>query len=216
MTALNFLLEPNRVCIAMDTLSLIAGSNQPFMYTSKIYPLPHLDGVMCGTGFMQLALNWFSFIQSRIIVRDIPHMDMYTKDGLLSVVQELSQEHQLDQIDQSKMGTIYHFGYCWDERRYRGFAYRSSNAFESEEIPYGLGIKPANVEIEDFASLPQSFINIMRKQKEQDDNLPVEARVGIGGEIHFFVMTPNQMSLSVCYQFNDYEKRYSDILKNLK
>jgi hypothetical protein len=207
MTAFNFLFEPERVCIAMDTLMVLPDSKRPFKYASKISPLPHLGGVMCGTGLMQLVIDWFVCIQTAIIVRDIPHLDQFTRNQLQNIARKYDFSSGLS-------STIYHFGYSHREQRYRGFAYRSEKDFASEELEYGFGIKP-RVEFRPVQSLPQAFIEMVERQRLEDRKKPTNEQVGIGGDIHFFVMTPKQMVLTRCHRFEDYEYCYSEMLKNL-
>ena len=64
MTAFTFLLEQDRVCIGMDTLSIDPQTKGPNKFVSKIFPLLHLRGVLCGTGVLQVILDWFALIQA--------------------------------------------------------------------------------------------------------------------------------------------------------
>jgi hypothetical protein len=208
MTALNFLFEPDRVCIVMDTLMVRPDTRRPLLYTSKIFTLPHLGGVMCGTGVMQLVIDWFVCIQTAVIVRDIPHLDQYAPNQLRAIAGKYDLNSKLT-------STIYHFGYSEIDQRYRGFAYRSEKNFISEELEYGFGIKPP-VEFEPIQSLPKGFVEMMEQQRIEDRKKPTEDQVGIGGDIHLFVMTPEQMVLTRCHRFEDYESCYSKMLENLR
>ena len=207
MTALNFLFEPNRVCIAMDTMSVEAVSKRPSLFTTKIFPLVHLGGVMCGTGNGPFVLDWFLYVQSSVLVRDIPHLDEFAPEQLrkLAAHYNLSEKNTV---------TIYQFEFSDLERRYRGFAYRSEKSFASEELQYGIGTKPP-IEVKPIESLPEGFIELMKRQHAEDQCRPVSEQVGIGGDIHFFVMTESGMSLSRCHRFENREVCYNEMLRNV-
>lgn len=63
MTALNFILDPKYVIITTDTLISRSEDKQPSNYASKIFPLPHIKGVLCGTGVFEIIFEWFYVIQ---------------------------------------------------------------------------------------------------------------------------------------------------------
>lgn len=206
MTALNFLIEPQRVCIAMDTLSTESEA-KPHLFCSKIFLLPHLQGVMCGTGAFPIVIDWFVAIQSEILVRDIPHLDEFTPGFLRSIAAKHGMANDV-------RATVYHFGYSQLAGEYRAFAYRSTNSFTSEPLVHGLGIKPP-IDVEPFTELPAGFIRLIYRQREQDRAAIAADQVGIGGEIQFLVMTPRLFQLSTCHRYEDYEALYSEMLKNV-
>jgi len=74
MTALNFRLRPTMVFISMDTLASKPGG-ECLGFSSKVLPLPHLHGVVCGTGSLNLVLDWFTFIQTRVSASDMRDLD---------------------------------------------------------------------------------------------------------------------------------------------
>ncbi len=204
MTALNIFFEPNQVCIATDTLACDGGL--PRLYASKIFPLSHLNGVLCGTGAFGLLMDWFVAIQSGAIVRDIIELDQFTPEQL----QRLGEKYGLDEQHTT---TIYHFGYSETEERFRGFVYRSTNAFASEELEYQIRLKPA-VDIGEVTSLPADFIKAMKLQRQMDKQQPVSSQVGIGGEIHFAVLRPGSINITNCHRFEDYETDFTAMLEN--
>lgn len=207
MTAFNFLFEEDHVCIAMDTLMVLQDTKQPLNYTSKIYLLPHLDGVMCGTGLGPFVINWYLYIQSSIIAKDIVHLDTYASEALRKLADHF-------ELTDECTATIYHFGWSEQHKRYVGFVYRSVRNFESETLPYGVGTKPPT-EIDTFDKLPEDFVKIIEKQKIADEAEPINKKIGIGGDVHFLVMTPGNFNLSKCHRFNDHEECYNKMLKNL-
>jgi hypothetical protein len=215
MTALIYLLMEDTVILAMDSLSL-SHDKKPFKYVTKIFPLPHLNGVMVGTGSLNLAMDWFNFIQSKVIAKDMLFLDDIAPSQLL----ELSEAYKTTS-DMST--TIYHFGYDEGNKHFMGFAYRSTNNFNSERLIYSMGMKPDYGNIQEIGlnvirekGIPEGLIDLINKQKRYDDELPAKDRLGIGGEIHLFIMTPKNQSLSICHRFADYDDLYSIMLDNLK
>ncbi|MDP8237941.1 MAG: hypothetical protein P9X24_02515 [Candidatus Hatepunaea meridiana] len=210
MTALIYQLEPNQVSVAMDTLSLNE-DKKPLLYTSKIFLLPHLGGLMCGTGIVPFVVNWYIKIQTGIIAKDIEYLGNFTPKCLRELW------HQCADITERYTSTIYHFGYSWHDNSCKGFAFRSTNNFALEELQYSISVKPALAitEIAKIKELPRDIIKIMYKQKEEDDKLPFEQRLGIGGEIHFAHLTPHQTTIQVCHRFNDYESNYKQMCRKL-
>ena len=205
MTAFNFLLEENRVCIGMDTLMISADTKAPFKYISKIFLLPHLNGVVCGTGFAEFILNWYLLIQSSIIAKDIDHLDLFASEALRKIAKNFTNEFS---------ATIYHFGWSDQQKRFIGLVYRSTNDFISESLPYGLGTKP-QIHVDKLNELPGDFVRIIEKQKRQDEASQNQSKVGIGGDIHFLLMTQEGYSLSRCHRFDDYDAAYDQMIANL-
>jgi len=206
MTALNFLVEPQRVCIAMDTLTVDPELKRPVCFCSKMFLLPHLEGVMCGTGALPVIINWFVTIQSRIVVRDILGLDHFTPALLRGVSRQCN-------LPPETTTTIYHFGYSQTVKEYRAFVYRSVNNFASEVVPHGLRVKPP-VQVEEPERLPEGFIQYIYRQREQDRQAPLKEQVGIGGEVQFLLMTPTRFQLVTCHRFEDFETQYQEMLRN--
>lgn len=210
MTALNFYLNENEVAISMDTLSIDINGN-PYKYASKIFHLPHLRSVMCGTGNLEVILNWFLMIQKNIISKDID----YLSDNTSSQLKEINEKVLSSELT----STIYQFGYSTMDKCFKGFVYRSTSDFERECLPYCIAMKP-EVEFSfreqiEVVGIDNAFIELMTKQKEIDDNSGKD-RIGIGGEIHRLYMTKDSSRLDIIHQFPDYEVTYEQIMTNLK
>lgn len=133
MTALNFMLSEEVAIISMDTLSLRANDHKPYKFVSKIFPLPHMDCVICGTGNLEAIINWFSFVNKNVIANGIHQLDLLTRQSIVSFMAEHNGNNSC---------TIYQFGLNEIDDKFHGFAYRSSRGFSGEEIDYGLGVKP--------------------------------------------------------------------------
>ena len=44
---------------------------------------------MCGTGAFRVIIDWFVAIQSKILVRDIPHLDEFTP----ALLRDIASKH---------------------------------------------------------------------------------------------------------------------------
>ena len=207
MSALNFILQSDALFIATDTLAISGEDGSPRNFQSKIYPLLHLDGVLCGTGIGQFITRWYVALQSGILARNIPHLDQYVPNGLRSLHQELP-------LPEGKTTTIYHFGWDHAEGRFRGFAYRSEHDFRSEELQYGFGVKP-QVAFTPTGTLPDDFVQLITLQRQIDNARPPRERIGIGGEIHFLAMAPGEISLTRCHSFEDLDLLYDQMCRRL-
>jgi len=214
MTALNFDLEADCVIIFMDTLVLRRDNKKPLKYASKIFPLPHHRGVLCGTGSASTIMDWFVYIQDHVIANT---MNIPNKMAP-SQLQEIHSKYDLNGTNGT---TIYHFGFDPREEhgRIRGFAFRSTNNFSLEELKDGIGIKPPDDEIIKYlkdtlgtCSPEDLFIDIMKLQKRKDDEGSPEKRIGIGGSIHVLQFDKDRQFLWECYNFDDYDETFSKML----
>lgn len=200
MTALIFSIHPDQVILAMDTMST-APDGKPNGYTSKFFPVQHLNGLMCVTGLSNFAHDWLASLL-RFVAKDMRHLDEFAT----SVLQELWQKYS-DCIDTT--ATVYHFGYSKDEGRYVGFAYRSTNGFSSERLKDGLRTKPGlpDARIESLAD----FAKTMRKQRTAQEQESFETRTFIGGEVQLAIMEKQTLTISTVDRFEDYEQVYDVI-----
>src|SRR5262249_41359114 len=96
MTSLVFYLRPEIVFVAMDTLITTVDKNEPHHFFSKMFLFPHLGSVMCGTGNMELAVEWFKQIHQNFCsdlcdLNDVCDLNKETPDRLRKLSQCLSQ-----------------------------------------------------------------------------------------------------------------------------
>lgn len=208
MTALNFLFTQDAVYIAMDTLSLSMDDRKPLKYASKIFPLPHLRSVMCGTGNLDLILSWYNRIQRNVVAKDIEYLNSITQKCL----QELNSEYP-----ETVTTTVYQFGYSEERKSFRGFVFRSDRDFELEEYDYCAAYKPP-VDMDFYEvmlalGIDGAFTTLMEKQKAEDDIS--ENRIGIGGEIHRLVLLKDSYKIDIIHKFPDYEPQYREMIMNL-
>jgi hypothetical protein len=217
MTAFDYMFTEDVLFIAMDSLSLgVSPDGERFEHAffTKVFPLPHVQCVMCGTGSMPLVLQWFLTIQSRVVTDTILYLDSLAPQKL----PELNLEH-----GGGVPSTIYHFGVHPTTKKLCGFAYRSTSEFRSEafEVPR-FGIKPPSSnaaerfeKVLDTGTVTSAtFVEMIRDQRAEDDALPSHERVGIGGEIHLFRMTPDTQALWTCHRFDDYDEVLARMIRN--
>lgn len=212
MTAFNFILNPDYVLVFMDSLSLKT-NKEPLKYASKIFPLPHLNGVLCGTGSLNTIIDWYVYIQLQIVgnLMEIPNK---------IAPSQLKKIHSKYDLNGTNEATIYHFGFCPLEGKIKGYALRSTNNFLLEELKYGIGIKPHDTDIIKYLSdsmvarpnLTDLFIDIMKMQKKNDEQKDHQERIGIGGSIHMYHLESNHQFLWECYNFDDFNEMYSKML----
>lgn len=205
MTALNFILQEDSVYIATDSLVIDAQTKSPRMFQTKIYPLLHMDGVICGAGVMEFITQWYVHVQSQIVANNILELNKYSPTALRTLSMQMN-------VPKEFSTTIFQFGFDKDEQRFRGFVYQSINNFEEIEVPYGPVIRPPVPY--NFTDDPiENFIKIISDQRELDLSEPQDARIGIGGEVHFFIMMSGEMRFIRCHRFEDYENLYERMIK---
>lgn len=199
MTAFVFALMPEQVCIAMDTLEIGAGDRMPLSFQRKFLSVPESDLVVAGTGHAKFITGWFRYLQANLHGASIDDLSTEAPNIFRALV---SAEGGLNGLT----ATIYHFGYSPREQRYVGYAYRSGNDFCSDRLPYGLGFKPLVMAMPcDDICFPDFLIDIILEQQRQDYLLPIDERVGIGGDIEFVVMSNRKIGVETVHRFLSYE-----------
>jgi len=207
MSALNFLLQRDILAVATDTLALSAETHLPSHFQSKMFPVLHLDGVICGTGIGQFVTQWYVLAATQMLTLSIPHLDQFTPTGLRSIASS-------NPLPTGSTSTIYHFGYDEDQGRFRGFAYRSEHDFASEELAYGFGIKPV-VDFEPTGVIPDDFIRLISLQRDHDLALPLAQRIGVGGDVHILLLHPGHIEMAKYHRFPDFRGLYTDMCTRL-
>ena len=198
MTAIVFALQPDQICIAMDTLVVGADDKLPQYFHRKFIALPQANIVVAGTGLMNLITSWFSFLSSFSEKTNIDQINNLVPHAL----RELSRHcYGTDLITT----TLYHFGYSNQEERYLGYAYRSTKNFDSDRLQYALGFKPVvSVTPTHDIRFPDFLIDMVIEQQRQDQLLPTSQKVGIGGEIEFVYMVNQRIQVETVYRFASY------------
>jgi hypothetical protein len=199
MTALVFALQPEQVCIAMDTLVISADDRMPMFFQRKFLAVSESELVVAGTGRAGFINGWFQHLQSNLRGATIDDLNEEAPSIFRASV---SAEGGLSGLT----ATIYHFGYSAREQRYAGYAYRSEHGFRSDRLQYGLGYKPVvPVTPNDDIRFPDFLIDIILEQQRQDCLQTIAEKVGIGGEIEFVVMSERTIHIETVHRFSSYE-----------
>lgn len=224
MTLVNFILAEEAVFLVADTQVSDPQDMQPITFTNKVYLLPHIHGLMFGTGIASFILEWQNKLLANALVRNIKQLNEYTTNELQNLY--LNYEKIFSETDRTPSSTVYHLGYNEDENRFIGYAYRSTNEFASEKLEYGCFFKPA-LEIDQIPTVekfPVDYIPVAELQKDLDTLKPLENQVGIGGHLIAYHMctllddsknTTIQTNVRKFYEFKDIESAYSAALKKL-
>jgi len=213
MTALVFVLDRDSVVLGMDTLAIRADDHSPHLYASKVLPVPHLGGVVCGTGSQRMPLEWFVEIETRVVARDFDFLNEAAPVLLPEIWARL---------DEPSTSTIYHFGYSAAEDCYVGFAFRSKNGFVAERLDYGIGLKPVHEDLIAIApelleqpSVHDAIVELIRVARTLDEALPQSERVGIGGEVHLLTLTEGRQIGWATRPWSDFESLFAQMLQRL-
>ena len=202
MTALVFTIQPDQICLAMDTLVVDPYDKTPLRYQTKFTVLPHMNLVIAGTGLAPLINDWFHFVNGNIVARDIDDLNLYAP----RLLRDATAQCQGTDLTTT---TLYHFGYSTTRNRYIGYAYRSTKNWEPDQLQDALGFKPVvDVQPTDKIEFPQFFIDIVSEQRRKDLLLPASERVGIGGDIQFVVLEHGVVTVSNVLRFDSYVLDY--------
>jgi hypothetical protein len=210
MTALVFALQPDQICIAMDTLVVGADDKKPMSFQRKFLSLANNNLLIAGTGLANLINGWFTYVSSLPDLSDIDDLNLISPCVLKESVRAAGGLGEITT-------TLYHFGYSKSEGKYVGYAYRSTTNFQSERLQYALGLKPqVRVELLENIEFPSFLINIILEQQRQDQLLTIDQQVGIGGEIEFAVLTEGCTKIETVHRFASYEseKKYIECREN--
>jgi len=185
VTLMNWEMSELSLMVLGDTLVLSGDDMRPRNFMTKIFVLPHLNGFITGTGLAPLISDFFIAAKEHIVARDIVHLTEFAPETLRQIWSKYEAELAPDATS-----TIYTFGFDKELGRIRGFAYRSTATFESEELGYGMALKPAPADASAFEEITdvQAFIDFCLYQQRVDRERPRMERVGIGGELWLYTI----------------------------
>ncbi len=207
MSSLIFFSTDEEIILAMDTLAVADQSGKPLLFTTKFYPVPHLNGIIAGTGSGPFVADWFLKVNTGMMVDDIPHLDFHTPAALRKMWEARSPEHPKDFTT-----TIYHFGLPRDGGAPCTYAYRSEKRFASELLPRGgLAVKPF-ADVPAPFEFPRDFAKIMASQREHQAKEPLKKRVYIGGGVFVCHLTRSGISIYQTDTFPDYHAQREAML----
>jgi hypothetical protein len=110
--------EDDRFVILTDTYATPA-EGDPRTFQSKVFPFPHLNMLMAGTGVGQLMVRWFATVQSDMLVRDVETLDLHAPEALRAIWSSMIGEYEglARSVEEGATSTIYHFGFGEDDQR---------------------------------------------------------------------------------------------------
>ena len=183
----------------MDTLVVGADDKHPLFFQRKFLLVPDSEIVVAGTGHAGFINGWFQYLQANLRGVTIEDLNSQAPNILRASVEAGDELCGLT-------ATLYHFGYSDREGRYVGYAYRSKNDFDGNQLSYGLGLKPVvPITLVDDIRFPQFLIDIMLEQQRKENLLPTHEKVGIGGEIEFVVMSNHAINIETVHRFSSHE-----------
>ncbi|WP_374597888.1 hypothetical protein [Sphingosinicella sp.] len=218
MTVINFALLPDGVFVVADTL-VTNHMFEPSFFTSKVHVVPHLNALVCGTGDLGFILDWSRYLLGAMLAVDVTHLDEFAQDSMRSLHAGRTAAER-----DALTSTIYHLGFNEQEDRFVGFAYRSTADFASERLDYGVRTKPGYSGELPMERFPDDFVEVCRAQRAEQDRLPPDERVFIGGHVVAYMMQVDRTdgrSLSVVttvtrpFEFEDLDKAYYDCTASL-
>lgn len=217
MTALNFVLSEDAVYVVADTLVTL--EHEPAYFTTKVFTVPHWNGLICGRGSHGLILDWVMQAFGSTLALDLVHTDEFAPQIMRDLFDNRPEEEQANCTT-----SIYHLGFDTAQDRFVGFAYRSRDDFVSEPLEYGFHQKPGiGIEME-MREFPKDFVAHMRQQREEQDALPPEERAFIGGQILSWMLQRVQQedgpslvrtTILPAFEWDDYGEAYIECLDGL-
>jgi hypothetical protein len=210
MSSLIFHTDESQAYVATDTLG-VSTDGRPLTFTTKAFIVPHLKLIVAGTGAGRFLGKWFVHINDHMIVRGIDHLDHHAPNVLATIWPGHQQEHSFQDVT----ATIYHFGFSEVTGMIHSFAYRSTNNFRSERIPYGIGAKPECAFRENCA-FPSDIRKLMDEQRTIQASQPKEKRIYIGGEIQIHHLMKDRFHVHTLDRFEDYARDEAAIYDNFR
>ena len=168
--------------------------------------MPHVELVITGTGASAFVAEWANLVNLGAIVADIDQLDAEAPEQLRKLA-PVAERPELAGT------TIYHFGYSLSDGRYAGFAYRFENNWASEKLSDGFQMQPA-VDVGEVVEPEniQFLTKLANQQRMSDLKLPLNKRTGIGGEVHWIVMSARAIMVSQLHRFEGYEREFDLML----
>jgi len=199
MSILNFFHSERATLILSDSLAS-EGAGIPFLFVTKVHPLPHLNTLVCGTGSLNTVMNWLNFIQLNVIASDINDLNEVSPENIKRIYQETTGTN-------GPFTTIYQFGYSEKTNKNHGYCYRSTNGFVGESVQEGFGVKPGDgIDVESIVrsrsdDINAAFKQICLKQQEVDMAKTGSDRLGVGGSVYMYSLKGKMISIEHSFDF---------------
>lgn len=210
MSSLIFFTDETQALVATDTLVINASDNSPKQFCSKSFFLPHLNTIIAATGIAGFVEQWIAFINSNLPVCHFEELISHSQSHLSEAFQR--DNSQITNSNNFTV-TIYHFGYSNKDNKIKGYASRSTNNFEPELLEYGTATKPPCKLPEEY-DLIKIIPDLMNQQRIDQQKLPENERLYIGGEIHAMHLSKTGCNIFKISEFNDFQLMKNEINKS--
>jgi hypothetical protein len=212
LSSLIFYTDQNQIYVATDTLA-VHPNGEPMMFVSKATHIPHLNLIIAGTGQGGFANEFAFIVNSRMMLSGIENLDFHATKGLQKLWAEYKSKYDLTDYSTT---TVYAFGFSEEDNQVVSYAYRSTNNFKSEKIPYGTATKPGCSIPDGEFNLDEIVPKLMHLQRDNQLTLSPDERVYIGGEINCLYLNRNNCTTYKLYTFPDYAEQVKFALANFK
>jgi len=197
--------------VVTDTLSTDFSGN-PHLFVSKCTIIPHLEMVVAFSGIARVGHLWSLELQTQVLARDIDLLSLHVPDALIRIVDGLKKDYG----ELPSTSTVYHFGYSGQEQRHVGYAFRSVNRFKAESIQNdSFGVKPEPRSLFEVPNNWDDFVMLARRIRDEQDSLPLNQRLHIGGELCRTVLQDRSIQASKLFRFEDFEDQWRRMNENL-
>jgi hypothetical protein len=196
--------EPEGVIIVTDTLATTVQGESHLLVT-KCGIVPHLNLVIAGTGIAHLSAVWWGLVMEAVLCRDVDMLNLHAPDALRAEWSKI--EAHLP--DGTETATIYHFGLSEERNIYVGYAYRSKNDFESEELEPAFRVKPEPRNgLDDVPESLEGMVALALQIKQEQDERTASDRIYIGGELVLTVLQNGAINATKLYRWPDFEETW--------
>lgn len=189
MSSLIFVTNEAHALVATDTLA-VSQDGTPAFWTSKAFPVPHLNMIIAGTGAAGFATRWFTHVNDRMFVVDIDNLAFHAPKTLRKMWHEFKEDGL---ASAESTTTVYHFGIVRDTGKMMAQALRSTAGFEVESLQIGaLAVRPG-CDTSSARAFPEDFRSLMEAQMKLQTDEPPDERIYIGGMIQVLSLTPGRI-----------------------
>ena len=198
-----FFQAPEQVVVLTDTLATTP-SGSPHSFVTKCTVVPHLEMVVGHTGVAQVGHRWSHQLQTSVLARDIDPLDRHVPGVLRSIADDVAGEFG----DHGITSTVYHLGFSQALGTYVGYVYRSESDYVSEVMEPSFRVKPQPVGQFTAPTDLDGMVALGRQLREEQDGLPADQRVYIGGELVVTMLVNRQIQVTKVHRFGDFDSQW--------
>jgi hypothetical protein len=102
---------------------------------------------------------------------------------------------------------VYHLGFSQARGAYVGYVYRSESDYVSEVMEPSFRVKPQPVGQFAAPTDLDGMVALGRQLREEQDGLPADQRVYIGGELVVTMLVNRQIQVAKVHRFGDFDSQ---------